>query len=440
MKRRTGPAALAWAACFLLGCAGGAMRTDLPTSEPSAAGPADVQLDTAGGLPEVGRRLADLVRTRIPAAQTGRLALVWRRDSPWLTPMGEGFAANWPSCLLGEDLGIDAPGAEEAYVQLDPGHFARLLWVRPRVTPAGELSALDVELRSLGAGPAWSSSIPCRPALALGGPGPEVPKRPPALEAWASFDEAPRALLGEPGGSRLWLAFSSRIVRLGVATRQTVQEWSLPEDAQLRGDSRAALADLTEDAVVRVGWFDLGRAQGRFYRRGPGDRFEADGTTDGFPLPSRVRRFLTAPFDAESGEFVLTDFKGTEVARCLDVARFSSPEGSLFGLLDARGSLTVLKGSDLSLLNGPAGFPVSAAAGAGPMLLLARAFPPHEVTGFRLDHRGAWVEVWSSPPLPAPATALCAGGPEGAPLLFVSVKSGRGGVVHAIPLSPRASP
>jgi hypothetical protein len=416
------------------------MRTDLPTGEPSDQGPAEVELDTAGGLPEVGRRLADFVRIRVPAAQSGRLALAWRRDSPWLTPVGEGFAANWPSCLLGEDLGIAALSAEQAYVQLDPGHFARLLWIEPRITPAGELAALDVELRSLGAGPTWSSSLLCRPPFPLGGARPDGQRRSPALEVWASFDEAPLALQGEPGGSRLWLAFSDRIVRLDVTTRQAVQEWSLPENPDRRDGSRAALADLTEGADVRIGWYDLSRAQGRVYEQEPGGRFTAAETTAGFPLPPRVQRFLTAPFDAESGEFVLTDFKGMEVARCLDVVRFSGPEGSLFGLLDSRGSLTVLKGSDLGLLNGPVAFPVSAAAEAGPVLLLARAFPPHEVMGFRLNSRGAWAEVWSSPPLPAPVTSLCAGGPEAAPLLFVSVRSDQGGLVHALPLSWRASP
>jgi hypothetical protein len=422
-------------AFFLTGCAGPPVRENVPSALPEEAAHPELKLATAGGLPEVGRRLADLLRSRFPDAQWGRLALGWDPHSTWLYPVGKGFSGNWPSCVLATDLGLAGTRAEEVYIQLDPSYFRALLWLQPSLDSSGSLAALSLELRSIGPGPAWNATIPCDPPLALSRQAPKG-RATPLPQPWLVLQEQPRAMAWEAGLSQLWIASSDKISRLDYATKKGVQKWNLPLSSHGAGRPQAVLSDLSEESSARMGWFDLERGQGRVYEKGAGDHFEPAKSIDGYPFTERVLRFIKAPYDGQQGVFLIQDFKGQELSRCVDIARFMGPGGSHFGLLDPDGTVKVLKGSDLSVVNGPVSFQASSITGLGGLLLAASALPPFEVKAYRLSPRGAWEEAWSSPELPAAATALCTGEPGGSATLFAAVPVSGGSNVYAIPVTP----
>jgi hypothetical protein len=417
---------------LLVACGGPSVRQDVPTGTPEETAPPELTLATAGGLPEMGRRLADLLRARYPDTQWGRLVLAWDSRSTWLSPLGRGFSANWRSCVLATDLGLSAARAEDVFIQLDPSYFRGLLWLQPLLDSSGRLASLRAELKTIGPGPVLEACIPCDPPLPLSA---QAPRKRDALlpPAWLDWTGSVEAMTWE-GGSRLWIASSDAISRVDFASKKVVQEWNLPSAQSQPGRLRSVLADLSDGGTSKVGWFDLGRGQGRLYAKGGGESFEALQSIDGYPFTERVLRFVRAPFDAEDGLFVVQDFKGQELSRCLEVARFSGPGGTLFGLLEPEGTVKALKGSDLAVVNGPLSAQASAIGGFGGVLLTASAVPPFEVRAFRFSSRGAWEEAWSSPPLPAAATALCAGEPGGVATLIAAVPTQGGSAIYAFGL------
>ena len=434
MRRALPTAAAAFfLAALLAGCAGPPARENIPSATPEEAARPELKLQTTGGLPEVGRRLADLLRSRFPDAQWGRLLLAWDPRSTWLFPLGKGFSGNWPACVLATDLGLAGARAEEVYIQLDPSYFRALLWIQPGLDPSGGFSSLTLELRSLGSGPAWEATIPCEPPLVLSRQASKE-RGAPLPQPWLALPEPLRAMAWEAGPSQLWTASSAKITRLDFATKKAVQEWNLPLLPSSAGQPRAVLSDLSEESAARMGWFDLERGQGRVYEKRAGGIWESAESIDGYPFADRVLRFIKAPYDAQQGVFSVQDFKGQELGRCVDVARFAGPGGSHFGLLDPDGTVKVLRGSDLTVVNGPVSFRATSITGLGGLILAASESPPFEIRAYRLSPRGVWEEAWHSPQLPAAAAALCAGEPGGAATVFIAVPAPGGSTVYAVPV------
>lgn len=434
MRRAMHGAAAAFILTSLLaGCAGPAVREKVPSAAPEEAARSELRLQTAGGLPDVGRRLADLVRSRFPDAQWGRLLLAWDPRSAWLTPLGKGFSGNWASCVLATDLGLAGSRADEIYIQLDPSYFHALLWIQPGLDPSGVFSSLTLELRSIGTGPAWEATIPLEPPLTLSR---QVPKErgAPLPPPWLSVPEPLRAMSWAADSSQFWTASSSTISRLDFATKKALQEWSLPPLSSIAGLPRAVLSDLSDESAARIGWFDLERGQGRVYERATGGIWEPAQNIDGYPFADRVLRFVRAPYDAQQGVFSVQDFKGQDLGHCVDIVRFAGPGGSHFGLLSSDGTVKILRGSDLAIVNGPVSFRAAALTGLGELLFAASDSPPFEVRAYRLDPRGAWEETWHSPLLPAAATALCAGVQGGSATVFIAVPAAGGSTVYAVPI------
>lgn len=412
-------------AALVLGCASGPAGVAPPQGAPVDAveAPSPMEVATAGGLEAAGRSLADQLARRVPGYWGGRVAVGWDTRQGWLEPLGEGFARRWHSAVLLSDMGAVAHDENQAYIQLDPSSFAGLLWVNPEITAEGRLMALDLSLLSTQGRPVQRLRMTCSPPLAL---------RPTSVLAdggaarlWIRLPEPPRALFCSAGGE-LWVALPGQVERLDQDGK-AVQSWDLGPAPTAPG--RAVLGSgEAGDANGDVGFFDLGRGSGWWFRRQPSGSYAREAASPAYPLAPRLQRFFSAPFDASAGEFQVQDFQGKLLASAADLARFQGPAGTMFGLLGPDGSLSVLDGNRLSVLPGPSLRPVAALAGHGSLLLDATADPPFVVRAHALSPSGAWQTQWTSAPLPSPVTSLTAGALGGKPQIFAGVGEAEGAV------------
>jgi hypothetical protein len=419
----------AFVAALVLACASGPAGGPPPEGAPAATGlPTPGAIATQGGMEAAGRSLAQSLSARFSGYWSGRVAVGWDSRQGWLRALGEGFALRWHSAVLLTDMGAVAHSEDQAFIQLDPSSFAGLLWISPEVSSQGELVALDLSLTSTQGRPAERLRLECSPALALRSGAAPASEAPPAL--LVRLPGPVRALFCSAEGE-LWVALPDQVERLGGDGRP-LQTWDLGPPSSSPG--RAVLGNGEEGGTPeQVGFFDLGRGTGWWFRReasGPYVRGEA---IRGYPLAERLQRFFSAPFDPASNAFQVQDFQGKPLATAAGLTRFQGPSGSLFGLLGTEGGLSILDGSRLAVLPGPSLQPVAALAGYGKLLFDATSEPPFVVRAHLLSPSGAWQTAWTSAPFASPVTSLSAGLLKGGFQVFAGVRETDGtGAVYAM--------
>ncbi len=414
------------ALCLLMGCAASyPSRTGPAVSQPPASAGAPV-VGTEGGLAQVGRETATYLRNRYPAYDHGRMAVGWNGSLPYMNEVGSAFAAGWPRALPLFEIGVVASGSDQAFNQLDPATFSGLLWLEPDILPGPELAAVTVTLRSTNGAAPTEIILECRPPFVYGKQRhEEEPVQ--AMSRWLDLPSVPLALGWESSTGYLWAAMGDRLERLDSDTGASIQSWPIPPPQDRFNAGPAVLHEVNDGGIEKMGWFDLGYAEGRYYVKGASGAFQAGETIQAFPLSQKLQRFLSAPFDLLAGEFVLTDFRHEELGRFRDMTRFQGPRGSLFAFLRRDGSIGIVQGTDLSVVNGPNLRSASAVSSYGNYLLVASADAPYHVKAFVMTPGFVWESKWESPDLPGPATALCIGAPSGNPTLFIAEKGEESG-------------
>jgi len=433
--------AAAAALCLLAGCAAGSpSRTGSAVSQPPLnAGPPVV--GTEGGLAQVGREAAAYLLKRYPAYGHGRMAVGWNDSLPYMNEVGSAFAAGWPRALPLSEIGAVASNSEQAFNQLDPATFSGLLWLEPNILPGPELAGVTVTLRSTSGAAPTEITLECRPPFVYGKQRhEEEPVQ--AMSRWLVLPSVPLALGWESPTGYLWAATADRLERLDPDRGSSIQSWPIPPPQDRFSAGPAVLREVSAGGIEKMGWFDLGYAEGKYYVQRASGAFQAGEAIQAFPLSMKLQRFLSAPFDLLAGEFVLTDFRHEELGRFRDMTRFQGPRGSLFAFLKRDGSIGIVQGTDLSVVNGPNLRSASAVSSYGNYLLVASADAPYHVKAFVMTPGFVWESKWESEDLPGPATAICVGDPAGKPTLFIAEKGeGNGGVIlrTVLPFQPLPS-
>ncbi len=429
------------ALCLLLGCAASSpSRTGAAVSQPPLGAEPPI-VGTEGGLVQVGRETAAYLIEHYPAFGHGRMAVGWNNSLPFINEVGSAFAAGWPRALPLSEIGVVASDSEHAFDQLDPATFSGLVWLKPDILPGPELAAVAVTLRSTNGTAPTEIVLECRPPFAYGKQRhEEEPAQ--AMSRWLDLPSAPLALGWESPTGYLWAATADRLERLDSDTGSSIQNWTIPPPEDRFSAGPAVLREVNDGGIEKMGWFDLGYAEGKYYVQGASGAFQAGEAIQAFPLSMKLQRFLSAPFDLLAGEFVLTDFRHEELGRFRDMTRFQGPRGSLFAFLRRDGSIGIVQGTDLSVVNGPNLRSASAVSSYGNYLLVASADAPYHVKAFVMTPGFVWESKWESEDLPGPATAICAGDPAGNPTLFIAEKGeGNGGVIlrTVLPFQPLPS-
>jgi hypothetical protein len=398
------------------------------------AEPPQVKTETlkADGPPaQTGQRLGMQLLAHLGGALSGRIALGWPASSAWLEPFCRGWFDAFPGTVLLADLGVSASTEGEAFGQIDPASFSALVWVSPVTAKDGSVSALQVACRPIKGKTPLLFEVSCSPPLR--GPAPPPP---PGFQPWTDLGGDVLALAWEPGANRLWVCTAQRLLRLDPATKKPEQSWDLPAPAAGKSAGPVILGVVAEEGKpVRVGLFDLGRAEGRWYERGA-EGFSPGATFEGLPLSERTLRFFTASTEGPGSPFLVTSYQDKELGSCTQFVRFSGASSACFGCKTPQGGLKVIRGDTLAVQEGPAKGAVGAVGSAGALLLTASTEAPFVVKGSALKPDHSWETSWTSPLLTAAPTALCAGELEGRGTLFAALP---GGAVFACPL-PQQGP
>ena len=178
-----------------------------------------------------------------------------------------------------------------------------------------------------------------------------------------------------------------------------------------------------EGKPARVGLYDLGRAEGRWYEHGA-EGFAPGAALDGLPLSERTLRFFTASTEGPGSPFLITSYQDKELGTCTQFVRFAGASSACFGCKTPQGGLRVIRGDTLAVQDGPGTGAVGAVGSAGSLLLTAPTEAPFVVKGFTLKPDHSWESSWTSPLLTAAPTALCAGELEGKAVLFAALPGG----------------
>ena len=422
------------AAGVLMACAESAPVTRGPVSTPQGTGPEPLTISTLGGLQGAGADLAGLLRERFPSYDLGRLAVGWDSRATWLSPLGQGMAERWRACLLLSDLGVMAANVDQAYVQLDPATFSGLVWIAPRVDSSGDLAALDISLRSTHGSVPADILVACDPPLALlrranGGPS-------GVIRSWLKLPSAPTALFTEQPSGNLWIAWEGTVERMDPRTQTVLQSWPAPApESEAVSTAGQVVGNVGgESDSTRVGFFDAQSGTGWWYLRQPDGSFIRGDALAAYPLSDRLTRFLTAPYDPLAGFFQLTDYKGDPLGSFKSMVRFLGPNGSLFAMVGGDGSLSVLRGDELTLMRGPTSKPTTAVASSGRLLFVATLQPQPVITAYRLGADSVWEYAWSSSPMAHPVGCLCVASLGGHPVLLAGTGEGDSGEILSVEL------
>jgi|WetSurMetagenome_2_1015567.scaffolds.fasta_scaffold02234_10 hypothetical protein len=383
-------------------------------------------LKTDGSLALVGQRLGTQLLAHSGGALSGRLALAWPATAVWLEPLCRGWSDAFPGTVLLADLGVSASTEVEAFGQIDAASFSALVWVAPVTAKDGSVSMLQVACRPIKGKAPLLFEVSCTPPLR--GPAPPPP---PGFQPWTDLGGDVLAFAWEPGARRLWACTAQRLMRLDLATRKAEQSWDLPAPAAGKAAGPVILGVVADEGKpVRVGLFDLGRAEGRWYESGA-EGFAPGASLDGLPLPERTLRFFTASTEGPGSPFRVTSYQDKELGSCTQFVRFSGASSACFGCRTPQGALKVIRGDTLAVQDGPAKGPVGAVGSAGAILLVASPEAPFVVKGYALEPDHSWGSSWTSPLLTAAPTALCSGELEGKVTLFAALP---GGAVFTCPL------
>jgi len=423
----------AWVAAalsgLLLGCAPSGLRP--PPSTPPAVGPEapPAVLSSEGGAPAVAAALARELLGRTKGAQPGPTAVGWNPEEPAIGPLGAALAERIPGALTLVELGVAADEASQAFSQLDPTSFSSLLWLSADITPEGAVGALEVERKGREGSTAFRFEI--RPPLVF-----RVSTRTPApLEVGsviATVDGTVRALAWEPGPpARLWVLGEEGLLRTDPTDGKVLQRWN-------RETSRGPGSLLwSEGEHPRLALLEHAPSGSRWFEGQDGGTFAPAGPVEGFPMDPRTAQFLSADWDPEAGAFLLYDYAGRDLGAFIQLVKSAGPGGTHFILLEPAGTTAAVRGSDLTRIPGPASG-ASALAAAGPTLFVSSGRPPARIEAFDLVDGRIWERVWTSPPLEAVPTCLCAFRTDGSTrLLAAIVRDGRGYILSfTIPAPP----
>lgn len=417
------------ASALLLGCAPAGVR--VPPSTPPAERPEapSAVLSSEGGTPAVALALARELLGRIDGTQSNPTAVGWDMEEPSLATLGADLARSLPKALTLAELGVTAGGAPEAYSQLDPASFSFLLWLSPETTPEGALRSIQVELRKAAGAttlrfeirPPLVSRIPTRTA---------EPVEPGSIIATA---EGPiRALAWETGPpARLWILGNRDLLRTDPADGTVLQKWNR--------EAPQGPAGLVWDEAdpPRLALLEPETSDSRWFARGSGGMFAPGGKVEGFPMGPRTSQFLSAQWDPEAGAFLLFDYAGRDLGSFVQMVKAVGPGGTHFLLLDPGGNTAAVRGSDLARIPGPAEG-AGALAAAGSTLFLSMGGSSPRIEAFDLVDGRIWERVWTSPPLEAVPTCLCAFRRDGTTRVLAGIaRDGRGFVLSfTLPAPP----
>jgi hypothetical protein len=317
------------------------------------------------------------------------------------------------------DLGVSAATEGEAFGQIDPASFTALVWVVPVTAKDGSVGSLRVACRPVKGKAPLLFEVSCSPPLR--GPAPPPP---PGFQPWTDLGEGALALAWEPGAGRLWACTAKRLARLNPETRQTEQSWDLPAPGAGQSVGPVVLGVVAEDGrPLRVGCFDVGRAEGRWYEQGP-DGFAPGAPLQGLPLPERTLRFFGATTEGPGSPLLITSYQDKELGTCTQFVRFAGTSAACFAFRTPQGRLKIIRGDTLAVQEGPEMGTVSALGSEGALLLAASSEPPFVVKGYTLKSNRSWEASWTSPLLTAAPAALCAGRLQGKPTLFAALPGG----------------
>ncbi len=290
------------------------------------------------------------------------------------------------------ELGLKG-SAQEIAAQLDPATFRALIWLN---TATSGLSKAEVELWDLEkAKEPRRIAVKFIPAIKEAGSG-------LAASPWLVFSLPVCGLAwqpGQPGG--LWVRQGAEFIKIDLATREQTVVASPPEIP-----AGACLLRWVDDLPQggTLACFGLASKEGAWLLRFlPGKQPGAEQTPE-FPLPEKAKRFLAAPFQPDSGNFILETTAGEALGAFTDLVWLQGAKGTAFAALSPDGTTWGVRGDLLAVIPGPKAGACSAIAASGHDLFLARAAPPYMISSFSLQADQSWLE--SAPPLVMPSPVL----------------------------------
>ena len=352
-------------------------------------------LDGSGGALAAGAMLGGRLLAAFPALKNGRIAVAGEPGVPGEMEKGivEGMGSG---SVLASGLGL-VGSAHEIVSQLSPSTFRALVWLESSKANAGEfhLQIWDAESGRR------SSSL-----LVKLDPPLQDESRVKTGRSWLVFSRPVCGLAWQPGATGgLWVRRGGEFVRIEMETRgeaASVPAAGIPDNA--------CLLRWEEDGGGALGCFGASSSGGGWLVQvSSGQRSPANPIQE-FPLPEKARRFLSAPFQPDTGYFMLETTAGEELGAFTDLVWLQGDFGTVFVALGTDGTVWAVRGDLLSVMPGPHIGSCTAIANFGGDLYLAEARPPYRVKTFRMQADHSWLESAAPAVMPAPVLAMAVSG------------------------------
>lgn len=370
-------------------------------------------LDGSTGAHGAGVAIGNRLLEAFPFIRNGRVAVAGDSSVPGDLQSGIIEGVGGGSMLAG-GLGLKGT-AREIVSQLAPSTFRALVWLQ---SSNGQPGTIELQL--------WATDEARQPSTVLMEFVPPLQEEAHVLAGrqWLSFSLPVCGLAWQPGREGgLWVRRGAGFVKIDVETRgqETVgTESGIPDGACLlrweeNGPGGGAL-----------GCFSLAPMQGGWLAHFSANKPVAVEPLREFPLPERAKRFLSAPFQPDAGNFLLETASGDALGTFTDLVWLQGEMGTTFVALGPDGTIWAVRGDLLSVIPGPRTAPCAAIAASEGELYVAEAGPPYKVRSFSLQADHSWLQsanplAMSSPVLAMAAAStgkqrtlfmLCAGQPE----------------------------
>jgi|GEM_PF-3929641 len=433
MKRRLYRTAIAAGILtLLLACAESNRRPVIPPPAKGETGPREpLLLNGKAGFEGVGGQAASALKKLLQLDRYEHIAVGWNGNLTFMTAVGDALSSMLPGATPLRDLGVLTNTRRQAFDQLDPSSFSALIWLSPDLWENDRLSGLHVHFMPTNGGSPTDILFTCRPPAGPPSQKDATPSQSTVETRWIKLEEKPIALGWESAAGRLWVSGAKTIFVFAPNDWKRVASFHLPAPAEDRSAGPSVLREVLEDTgLSSMGWFDLGRRFGRLYVNGPGGLPQPAAVLDGFPLSTREARFLKAPEDEVEKAFSLADFRDQELGLCVDIVRFRGPAGSLFAFLQQDGTIGVVEGRNLTVVNGPTTEPVSAVAAFLDTLIAAKGGDHPVVEGYVMTTDYTWKRKWSIEVPNGEILSVCTGLMNGKRVIFTGMtRKGEGGIV-----------
>ncbi len=380
-------------------------------------------LDGSTGARGAGAAIGARLLAAFPFLANGRVAVAGDSGVPGDLQDGIVEGAGGGS-MLASGLGLKGT-AREIVSQLAPSTFRALVWLQPSNRQPGEI---ELQL--------WATDEARQTSTVLMEFVPPLQDEPHLLAGrqWLSFSIPVCGLAWQPGkGGGLWVRRGAGFVKIDLETRgqETVATGSgIPEGACLLRWEENTPGD------GALGCFSLAPPmQGGWLARFSANKPVAVEPLREFPLPEKAKRFLSAPFQPDAGDFLLKTASGDALGTFTDLVWLQGETGTTFVALGPDGTIWAVRGDLLSLIPGPRTGPCAAIAASEGELYVAEAGPPYNVRFFSLQADHSWLQSSNPVSMPSPVLAMAAASTGKQKMLFM-LCAGQPEQLFIAPLAP----